>query len=581
MGVKIESIFKVEPMLPTQHLTLKKFEQFKAAMRPYDYFEMLDTLDFESLGEGDRFYLQSFGIFNSELEEESFMLRIRTPGGRIRGEHFRSISKIVKMYDLQIVLTARAGIQLHGLEPENILEVFKEVNTMEGLTTWQTFGDNIRNIVTDPYDGVGKSCEIEVFPLINEMQNFFLKNPEFVGLLPRRVSVAITGMRENVSPLFSNDLLFALSEKNGKYGFNVYIGGKNTESAMSADIFLDAKEAPPFFKALLFAFNRYGPRDKRTKSRIYHMIEEIGMDGLKRKIAEFYSKEWQSSGELLIKKRKFDDFEPLGNGTFGYRYRTRYGVVTADEFEEIGRFCEEHNVETRVGIDQHIYILGIKEKKVPFEMHRVAPTILACAGSEYCPFSYWSIKGEAHMLPKERIERHGIIVGISGCLKGCGRHKHADIGIVGLRSNRFGKDDRSARIFLGAEYTATARTAEAVFQSVPVAQMNRAVSLVIDEFELSGEVDFEAFSRKVLNGFDPDFLSLWFMAKLESGVKTPLRKGIGPIELLKEAFAGKDYADAAKDEGFAAAANDIVRRLWYEQEAPQVHHVRPEERKSR
>ena len=568
-------------MLPAQHLTLKKFEQFKAAMRPYDYFEMLDTLDFESLGEGDRFYLQCFGIYNSELEEETFMLRVRTPGGRIKGEHFSSIASIVKEHDLQMVLTARAGIQLHGLEPDNILEVFKEVNAMEGLTTWQTFGDNIRNVVTDPYDGRGKGCEIEAYPYIQKMQNFFLRNPELVGMLPRRVSVGISGMRENVNPLFSNDLLFALAERAGIYGFNVYIGGKNTEVAQPADIFLLPDESVPFFEALILAFNRYGSREKRTRSRLFHMIEDIGMDGLKKHIGEFYEKEWSPAGELLFKKRDFGDFEELADGTFGYRYRTDYGVVGAEEFEEISAFVKDSGAEVRLGIDQQIYLLGLKEAKVPFQQRDTASTVVACAGSEYCPFSYWSIKDESHMLSQSKIDRNGVIVGFSGCLKGCGRHKHADIGIVGLRSSRFKDDDRSARIFLSAEYTEGKRAAEAVFQSVPVKEMGRVVSLVIEEYEDSGKESFEEFSREVLNRFEPEFLSLWFMAKLESGCKSTLSADMEEMELLKRYFDGKEYIEAAKTKGYAEAVSMIVKDLWYEQEAPKIYHVKPEERRSR
>ncbi len=568
-------------MLPTQHLTLKKFEQFKAAMRPYDYFEMLDTLDFESLGEGDRFYLQCFGIYNSELEEETFMLRIRTAGGRIKAEHFTSIAAIVKEHDLQMVLTARAGIQLHGLEADNILEVFKEVNGMDGLTTWQTFGDNIRNVVTDPYDGVGMSCKIEVYPLIERMQSFFLRNPELVGMLPRRVSVGITGMSSNALPLFSNDLLFALAKRDGEYGFNVYIGGKNTEVAMPADIFLAPEDAVDFFEALIFAFNRYGSREKRTRSRLFHMIEDIGMEGLKQKIAEFYKKPWSEAGELLLKKRDFGDFEELKDGSFGYRYRTDYGVVGPEEFEAISRFVSAEGAEVRLGIDQQIYILGLKSAEVPFEKRDTAPTVVACAGSEYCPFSYWSIKDESHMLPQSEIEECGAIVGFSGCLKGCGRHKHADIGIVGLRSSRFGKDDRSARIFLGAEYTSGKRAAEAVFQSVPLAEMGRVVSLVLDEFKKSGCDTFEEFSATVLNRFEPEFLSLWFMSKLESGSEAVLDPQMEEMELLTRSFEGREYIEVAKESGFAEAAGRIVKDLWYEQEAPEVQHVKPSERRSR
>ena len=46
---------------------LNKRERYKARLRPYDYFEEFETLDFENLGEGDRFYLQDFGIFKTDF----------------------------------------------------------------------------------------------------------------------------------------------------------------------------------------------------------------------------------------------------------------------------------------------------------------------------------------------------------------------------------------------------------------------------------------------------------------------------------------------------------------------------------
>jgi len=350
---------------------------------------------------------------------------------------------------------------------------------------------------------------------------------------------------------------------------------------MSADIFLKPDEAVPFFEALILAFNRYGSREKRTRSRLFHMIEDIGMEGLKRKISEFYEKPWVQEGELLLQKRDFEDFEELADGSFGYRYRTDYGVVGPEEFEAIAAFVKESGAEVRLGIDQQIYILGLRNREVPFERRDTAPTVVACAGSEYCPFSYWSIKDESHMLPQKEIGECGVIVGFSGCLKGCGRHKHADIGIVGLRSSRFGRDDRSARIFLGAEYTSGRRAAEAVFQSVPLSEMGRVVSLVLKEFRESGCATFEEFSAKVMNRFEPEFLNLWFMAKLESGSDAKLRADMDGMELLMRNFEDKEYLDIAREKGFSEAAAYIVKDMWYEQEAPQVHHVKPSERRSR
>ena len=191
---------------------LNKRERYKAQLKPIDYYKDFDNIDFESLAEGDRYYLQDFGIFNTDFLEDEFTIRIRIPGGKVSAEQFQSIADIVEEYDLTIILTARAGIQLHGVEAENVLQIHKRINAL-GVSTWQSFGDNVRNIVTDPYDGCGEYAQIESYPIVMAMHDYIIKNPRYVGMLPRRVSIGISGNRSNVTSFFANDIYFALAKK--------------------------------------------------------------------------------------------------------------------------------------------------------------------------------------------------------------------------------------------------------------------------------------------------------------------------------------------------------------------------------
>ncbi len=567
-------------MYAPEHLTEKRFEKYKAALRPYDWFAQIDTLDFESLAESDRVYLQDFGVFNSELEEETYMLRVRVPGGRVGAGNFARIADLVEKYDLTLLLTARSGIQLHGIEPEHILELFHAINALPGLSTWQTFGDNVRNVVTDPFDGRGRSCEIEAFVLIEELHRRFHKNPELVGMLPRRISIGITGMRENSWPLFSNDLFFGLAEKGGVKGFNVYMGGKNTEISKSADIFVTPEETVDFAMAVIEAFNRHGLREKRMKSRLFHMIEHYGMEGVRGFVAEIYGKPFEGAGESLLKKRHFGDREELRDGTFGYRYRTDYGLIEPKEARRVADYAQTHGAELRIGIDQQLYILGVPEEVPDFKKRDVSPTVVACAGSDYCPFSYWSIKEEAHYLPWERLLEHDIKIGFSGCMKGCGRHKHADIGIVGLRNSKFGRNDRSARIFLGCEYTEGKRTAEVVFRTIPVDEMRGIVSLLVDAFEESGLEDFESFTAQVLNRFEESFVEFFFLARLRSGRSVELDPS-RPPEVLARAFGEDRWVETALTKGWTKGSDAIIGELWHSDEVATVKHMDPAKRRSR
>ncbi len=563
-----------------EHLAEKRYEKYKAAMRPYDFFPEIQNLDFESLAESDRVYLQDFGIFNSELEEDMFMLRVRVPGGRVGADNFIQIAEMAKRYDLTILLTARSGIQIHDIEAENILELFNAVNAMPGLSTWQTFGDNVRNVVTDPYDGLGPSCEIPAFPIIEEMHDFFHKNPDLVGMLPRRISIGITGMRRNVWPLFSNDLFFGLAEKEGVKGFNVYMGGKNTEISQSADIFLPPDAVADFAAAVIQAFNRYGLREKRMKSRLFHMIEHYGMEQVKTFIAEFYGKSWDAAGESLLVKERVPDTVELRDGRWGVRWRTDYGLITPEEMQRAAEYAKAEGADVRIGIDQQLYLMGLPAPDVTLPRRDTAATVVACAGSDYCPFSYWSIKEESHYLPADRLEAHGIRIGFSGCLKGCGRHKHCDIGIVGLRNANFGRDDRSARIFLGGEISEGRAVTEVYLRTLPLARLNDAVSLLVDLFEESGLEDFETFSARVLKAFEPEFVEFFLLARLVSGKKAPLDP-TRPPETLIEAFGDEPFVATARQEGWRKAADAIVKRHWHAEKIAAVQHMDPSKRQIR
>ena len=292
-------------------------EKLKIAKKPYDYFKEIKDLDFKQLASSDRFFLQDFGIYNNELNDEEFTLRLRFPAGRISNESLLLLANIAKEYNLQIILTARAGIQLHGLQSNNILEVFTKINNDE-ISTYQSFGDNIRNITSDIFDGVGKYNIIEVYSYIEKMQSYILNNKEYLGLLPRRLSIGISGSYANVNSFFASDIYFALAKKDDIYGFNVYLGGKNTQIAQEANIFLPKDDLVDFFIAFIEVFNKYGLRFDRNNNRLFHLIEKIGMEKLKEYLQIAYKKQWQTKGETLLEKVNFSEFEKLKNGKYSF-----------------------------------------------------------------------------------------------------------------------------------------------------------------------------------------------------------------------------------------------------------------------
>ena len=505
-------------------MKLNKIERLKAKLKPIEYLSKLKSLDFANLEESDRFYLKNFGIYTQSQRTDEFMLRLRIAGGRIDTEKLEGIVNIAKEFRAKVIITARAQIELQKLTPSNILSAYLKFESL-GLNSWQTLTDNFRNVVTDVYDGIGQDSKIEVYNLILQMQELFLGKAKYVGMTPRKFNTAICGSSSVATSFFGNDCYFALANKDGEYGFNLYLGGKNNEVAKSANIFVKQEDIVELFGAVIDAYLKYGFRGSRTKARLYFLIESVGIDGFVEYIKEFYSKPLSGAGDLLVSKlNSSNDFYELANGKYAYRFKTDFGEIDIDSLEGIVEYAKQNRLELRFGIDQNIYLLGLVKREVPFAGLSDNQNMLVCVGSRYCFFSLFDTKDRVQELELEKINKYGIKVGYSGCLKGCGRHYFSDIGLVGIRTNLYGKLEQGVRLFLGGLYTNGQSGARLIYWAVPLRVLNCVINIIIEEFEASGFSDFEEFSREVLAKFESEFLAFWFLAKLYTKKEVSLKE---------------------------------------------------------
>jgi ferredoxin-nitrite reductase len=209
----------------------------------------------------------------------------------------------------------------------------------------------------------------------------------------------------------------------------------------------------------------------------------------------------------------------------------------------------------------------MKEKVFPFEPVRGASQITACAGSSYCALSLWDIKAETAYLPIDKIEQHNIQIGFSGCLKGCGRHHHTDIGLVGLRTNIFGETQKAARVFLGGEYTQGRATARLLFHAVPLQYLGKLIESIIGTFEESGEKDFETFCSRYLNSHSSNFVTLWFLSRLYLDT-IPKLELLSEERLYEKLIVQADFPKIEADENYIEAIKVMMHALW---DDPAIH----------
>ncbi|WP_292664199.1 hypothetical protein [Nitratifractor sp.] len=501
---------------------LNKIERWKAECSPADFLAKIEEVDWRAPSEADRFYLKNYGIYNIKLRPERWMLRLRVDGGRIEAGRLRSVGEISRRERLRPLLTARGQIELHDIAPERILPLWRECHKL-GLVSWQTLTDNFRALVTDPLADCAPDALVDTFPLLELIRERFLARPEWLGTLPRKFNTALVGRQTPSFNPWGNDLLFAPAEKEGRIGFKLYLGGKNNETARESGIFSPPEEVPSLFEAVATAYRAHGPRGSRSKTRLFHLIESAGMDRLRGWIAEAYGREPETGGRLLMRSSVHNRDRLLPIRRFGH-----YGEIASETLLEAADEAQSRSWQLRLTPHQELWAFDPKtlrdSKSQAYDKQSSPSSILhplsvpsgsvtACAGLRYCPLSLWDIKKDLDLLPLERMRTLGVSLGFSGCLKGCGRHVHSDLGLIGLRTNLYAETERAARVYLGALQAPDPAPARLLYYSVPLRSLDDLLRVILDDFEASGLESFESFSRNVLARYSIEFLQLWYLLR--------------------------------------------------------------------
>ncbi len=489
---------------------LNKIERLKAKCTPADFLARIDNVDWYAPSEADRFYLKNYGIYNIKLRPERWMLRLRFDGGRIDAKRLRYLGDLALRERLRPLLTARGQIELHDISPKRILPLWRECGE-RGLLSWQTLTDNFRALVTDPLSDCAPDARIDTFALLDAIRERFLARPEWLGTLPRKFNTALIGREIPSFNPWGNDLLFALAEKEGRWGFNLYLGGKNSETAQDADIFCLPEHVADLFESVARVYKIHGYRGSRSKTRLFHLIQKVGMPQLREWIARDFDRPLETAGAPKMQSSIHNRDRLLPIRRFG-----RHGEIDPQTLLKIADAAETRSRQLRLTPHQELWIFNPKIIQNPKSKIQNPASdrggITACAGLRYCPLSLWDIKKDLEFLPMKRLESLGVSLGFSGCLKGCGRHYHSDLGLIGLRTNLYAETERAARIFLGALQAPDPAPGRLLYYSVPLRGLSALIHAILDSYEASGRESFEAFSRHTLWLYSTEFLQLWFVA---------------------------------------------------------------------
>ncbi|MDH4100445.1 MAG: nitrite/sulfite reductase, partial [Nitrospirota bacterium] len=191
----------------------------------------------------------SRGIYG-QREKETFMVRIRIPGGGLFPEQLERIADLSEQYGNGIPhITDRQDIQLHWVRLDGTVKAMESLNEVS-LATRGGGGNTVRNVTACPYAGVCPEEVFDVTPYSVALTEMLIQHPRAFSL-PRKFKVAFSGCSRDCAFATMNDVGFIAKtrEKNGKEekGFRVYVAGGMGAKSRVADLleeFVTEDEVP-------------------------------------------------------------------------------------------------------------------------------------------------------------------------------------------------------------------------------------------------------------------------------------------------------------------------------------------------
>jgi len=528
----------LQEALEARSKKVNKIETTKALKIPMDVYAKLEAIaaaGYEGLAKEDSaYFLKCFGLFD---KGEDFMLRVRIPAGQLNYEQAVCIGEVAQKYGNDYIdITTRMQVELRYLQIEDIAKVLTKLKEAD-ISTFQTGVDNPRNIVTDPLDGIAYDNIIETKPLIDQLQNIFGENPEWISALPRKFNTGILGSLSNSCNIYGHDCNFVLAQKEGIFGFNIYLGARVGVQARDADCFVNIEEVPAFYEALLNVFKKYGYRDNRNKNRLHFLLQDVGLENFINAVKKEANADFAPAGITMVQSQNIalGANKVLGrNGKFNYKLIVPSGIFSGTDLIASAKAAKTYGTgDIRLTYDQNLYIVNVpKENIADLEANEVITNyakynnlyfndMIACAGTATCSFGVIPNKPDAiemadFLSSEVAIENATIRMNWSACPKGCGVHGIADIGFEGCKA----KDEEGNRvdgvhIFVGGKITRKAQEAHILHKSLPITEAKYHIKYLLKTYaqhKLRAET-YEAFDDRFLSA-NYSFQALSFFTKI-------------------------------------------------------------------
>jgi ferredoxin-nitrite reductase len=498
-----------------------------------------DGLDALNAIPGEVERLKWVGVYPQRQGGDSFMMRVKVPGGVLTSAQAREIGLAAEAYgrgpeDHPLFgngycdITTRQTVQLHWLHMADIPRIWERFARV-GLTSVQACGDCARNVTSCPVSGVDPHELVDSLGVATAISDFFTGNREYANL-PRKFKISVSGCSENCSRVEINDIGLWPASLGGDVGFNVLVGGGLSDGerlGTDIDLFITPEQAVETTRATAQLYAELGNREHRGVARMRYLVQELGGDGFRNELVARLKFEARSGATTMSTGYRRDHVgvhPQVDEGLFYVGCVVPAGRLVGLELVEAARLADVFgDGHVRLGVDQNFVLSGVAEARLtalldePL-MKKFSPNagpftrgVVACTGNEFCRYAITETKQRAVQLakrldaridelsPESPLRTTPLRVHLSGCSASCAQPQIADIGLRGsIHKNDF-KLEEAYDVGMGGALGPEAGFIDWVEGAVPVRQLEDAVmsvAVAYDQQRLEGET-FTAWSRRV------------------------------------------------------------------------------------
>lgn len=394
---------------------------------------------------------------DTELSDRYFMLRVRLDGGALDAAQLRTLAQISTEFARDTAdISDRQNIQYHWIRIEDVPEIWRRLESV-GLQTTEACGDTPRVILGSPLAGVAADEILDPTPVIDEILERFIGDPELANL-PRKFKSAITGHPSLDVVHEVNDIsLVGVVHPELGAGYDLWVGGGLSTSPRLAErlgVFVAPGQAAEVWHGVIRVFRDYGYRRLRNKARLKFLLAEWGAERFRHVLETEYLGHPLPDGPAPAPASGPGDHVGVHRQKDGRFYVGATPVVgrvsgtalagLADLLEQVGSDrlrltphqklvvldVPEGEVEALTdGLDA----LGLSSRPSPFRRNTIA-----CTGIEFCKLAIVETKATAARAIAELERRLAgieldtpITLNVNGCPNSCARIQVADIGLKG------------------------------------------------------------------------------------------------------------------------------------------------------